>query len=108
MEARVPASAPPPTPEPDPAAAPADPQPGDLAAVEATGAPADPTLVPYGPALRPESLAIKAIATVGVVAIGTAIGAVLVANDVAGWIVGLVVAAIAAVLSGGIWGARRR
>lgn len=54
-----------------------------------------------------ESLLVRLVATAGVVGIGTALGAVLVANDVAGWIVGLVVSIVAVFLAAVLWRSRR-
>jgi len=53
-----------------------------------------------------ESLLVRIVATAGVVAIGTALGAILVAADVAGWIVGLVVSALSVVLAALLWRSR--
>ncbi|MGZ4683482.1 MAG: hypothetical protein ACXV8G_13565 [Acidimicrobiales bacterium] len=49
----------------------------------------------------------RLIATIGVVAIGTVVGAVLGANDVAGWITGLVVASVSVALAAVLWRSRR-
>jgi hypothetical protein len=54
-----------------------------------------------------ESVFVRVIATAGVVAVGTALGAVLVANNVAGWIVGLAVAVVSVVLAAILWRSRR-
>ena len=42
----------------------------------------------------------------GVIAIGTLVGAILVANNVAGWISGLVVASVSVVLAAVLWRSR--
>ncbi len=49
----------------------------------------------------------RLIATAGVVGIGTAVGAILVANDVAGWIVGLAVSIVSVILAAVLWRSRR-
>jgi hypothetical protein len=54
-----------------------------------------------------ESVLVRVIATIGVVAIGTVVGAVLVANSVAGWITGLVVASVSVALAAVLWRSRR-
>lgn len=54
-----------------------------------------------------ESAAARLIATAGVVGIGTALAAILVANDVAGWIVGLVVSLTCVLLSAVLWRSRK-
>ena len=54
-----------------------------------------------------ERLAMRGIATSGIVAIGVALGAVLVAQDVAGWIVGLVVSTVSIVLAALLWSSRQ-
>ena len=53
-----------------------------------------------------ESAFARVIATVGVVGIGTALGAILVANDVAGWVTGLVTSAVSVALAGILWRSR--
>jgi hypothetical protein len=53
-----------------------------------------------------ESALIRLVATVGIVAVGVALGAVLVGQDVKGWIVGLVVSLVSVVLAGLAWFAR--
>lgn len=76
------------------------------------GAPArsrgtDAGFLPSRPArLGSESVLVRLIATLGVVAIGTVVGAILVQNSVAGWITGLVVAAVSVVLAGVLWRSR--
>ena len=54
-----------------------------------------------------ESVFARLVATAGVVGIGTALGAILVAADVAGWIVGLVVSIVAVALAAMLWRSRR-
>ncbi len=64
--------------------------------------------LPAQPPRRPfESVFVRIIATVGIIAIGTLLGALLVANDVAGWIVGLVVSAVSVVLAAVLWRSRQ-
>jgi hypothetical protein len=64
--------------------------------------------IPTGPP-RPkaESVLVRVVASAGVVAIGTALGAILVAQDIAGWIVGLVVSIVSLVLAAVLWRSRR-
>jgi hypothetical protein len=57
--------------------------------------------------IRAESVLVRLIATAGVVGIGTAVGAILVANDVAGWIDGLVVSLVSVSLAAVLWRSRR-
>ena len=54
-----------------------------------------------------ESVLVRVVATLGVVAIGTVIGAILGASDVAGWISGLVVASTCVVLAAILWRSRQ-
>ena len=54
-----------------------------------------------------ESLLMRVVATIGIVAIGVAIAAILVSQDVQGWIVGLVVSLVSVVLAGVLWSSRR-
>jgi len=54
-----------------------------------------------------ESILVRLVATLGVVAIGTVIGAILGASDVAGWINGLVVASTCVLLAAILWRSRR-
>ena len=78
--------------------------------VEGEAAPAsvDAGFLPTRPArLGSESVLVRLIATIGVVAIGTVVGAVLVANHVAGWITGLVVATVSVLLAAVLWRSRR-
>jgi len=53
-----------------------------------------------------ESVLVRIVATIGIVAIGTLLGAVLVANDVSGWIVGLVVSLVCVILAAVLWRSR--
>ena len=62
------------------------------------------------PARRPaggDDLAMRLVATAGIVGIGVALGAILVGQNVAGWICGLVVTLTAMVLMAVVWGPRR-
>ncbi len=54
-----------------------------------------------------ESAFVRVVATCGVVAIGVALGAILVSQHVAGWIVGLVTALVSVILSAILWSSRR-
>ena len=49
----------------------------------------------------------RLVATIGVVAIGTAVGSILIANSVAGWISSLVVASVSVALAAVLWRSRR-
>jgi len=60
------------------------------------------------PARRPfESVFVRLIATAGIVGIGTALGAILVAADVAGWITGLAVSIVTVALAATLWRSRQ-
>ena len=73
-----------------------------------TGQPASPGFLPSQPARAvAESVLVRLIATAGVVGIGTAVGAVLIAQNVAGWIAALVVATLSVVLAAVLWRSRR-
>jgi hypothetical protein len=54
-----------------------------------------------------ESFLMRVVATVGIVAIGVAIAAIMVGQDVQGWIVGLVVSIVSVLLAGILWSSRR-
>jgi hypothetical protein len=54
-----------------------------------------------------ERVAMRVVATGGIVGIGVVLGAVLVSQDVAGWIVGLVVALTSVVLAAVLWSSRQ-
>jgi hypothetical protein len=56
---------------------------------------------------RLESALVRVIATCGVVAIGVAIGAILISQSVAGWITGLVVSLVSVILSAILWSSQR-
>jgi hypothetical protein len=71
------------------------------------GEPAPGFLSPAPPRLRVESALVRLIATAGVVGIGTAVGAILVANNVAGWITGLSVSLVSVILAAVLWRSRR-
>ena len=69
---------------------------------------AAPGFLPTQPERRtPESVLVRLIATAGVIGIGTAVGAILGANDVASWILALVVSALSVVLAAVLWRSRR-
>lgn len=48
----------------------------------------------------------RMVATIGVIGVGVALGAILASQDVAGWIVGLVVSLESVVLTGLLWSPR--
>jgi hypothetical protein len=54
-----------------------------------------------------ERVSMRVIATGGIVAIATALGAILVHYDVSGWIVGLVIGVITVVLAALLWSSRQ-
>jgi hypothetical protein len=54
-----------------------------------------------------ESVFARLVATAGVVGVGTALGAILVAADVAGWVTGLAVSIVTVVLAAMLWRSRR-
>ena len=54
-----------------------------------------------------ESVLARVVATAGIVGIGTALGAILIAADVAGWITGLVVSMVTVTLAAMLWQSRR-
>lgn len=54
-----------------------------------------------------ESVLVRLVATFGIIAIGTALGAILVSQHVAGWIVGLVVATVSVAVAAVLWSSRR-
>ncbi len=66
------------------------------------------TMIPArrGRAARAESVFARLVMTMGILAIGTALGAILVGQDVAGWITGVVVSAVSVVLAAILWSAR--
>lgn len=49
----------------------------------------------------------RLVATMGIVGIATALGAILVSQDVAGWIVGLVVGLVSVILAALLWSSRQ-
>jgi hypothetical protein len=49
----------------------------------------------------------RVIATAGIVAIATVVGAIMASQDVAGWITALVVSLITAVLAALLWSSRQ-
>jgi hypothetical protein len=56
---------------------------------------------------RFESVLARVVVTAGIVGIGTALGAILIAADVAGWITGLVVSTVTVTLGAMLWRSRR-
>jgi hypothetical protein len=80
----------------------------DLAGGQSPGDLAEPGFLPTTPPrANVESIAVRCIATAGVVGIGTAIGAILESASVAGWIMGLVVSLVSVVLAALLWRSRR-
>jgi protein-S-isoprenylcysteine O-methyltransferase Ste14 len=57
--------------------------------------------------LGAERVLVRLIATCGIVAIGVALGAILVSSKVQGWITGLAVAIVSVVLSALLWSSRQ-
>lgn len=53
-----------------------------------------------------ERLLVRLVATIGIIGVGVALGAILVSQKVDGWIVGLVVAVVTVVLSAILWSSR--
>jgi hypothetical protein len=54
-----------------------------------------------------ERLLVRVIATCGIIAIGVALGAILVSSKVQGWITGLVIALVSVGLAGMLWSSRQ-
>jgi hypothetical protein len=54
-----------------------------------------------------ERLAVRLIATCGIIGIGVALGAILISSGVQGWITGLVVSSVSVILSGILWSSRQ-
>ncbi len=54
-----------------------------------------------------ERLLVRLVATCGIVAIGVALGAILVSSKVQGWITGLVVALVSVVLAAVLWSSKQ-
>jgi hypothetical protein len=54
-----------------------------------------------------ERLLVRVIATCGIIAIGVALGAILVSSKVQGWITGLVIAVVSVGLAGMLWSSRQ-
>jgi protein-S-isoprenylcysteine O-methyltransferase Ste14 len=59
------------------------------------------------PRAAPESIVVRLVATAGVVAIGTAVGAILSATGAEGWVVALVASVVSVILAGLLWRSRR-
>jgi hypothetical protein len=53
-----------------------------------------------------ETVLQRVVATIGVIGVGVALGAVLASQDVAGWIIGLVVSVESVLLTGLLWSPR--
>jgi hypothetical protein len=56
--------------------------------------------------LRVESLAMRIVATAGIVGIGVAVAAILGTQDVKAWIIGLVVSLLSVLLAAVLWSSR--
>ena len=54
-----------------------------------------------------ESILVRLIATAGIIGIGTAVGAILLAANVANWLASLIVSVVAVVLAALLWRSRR-
>lgn len=54
-----------------------------------------------------ESVFARLVATAGIVGVGTALGAILIAANVAGWITGLAVSIVTVALAAMLWRSRR-
>jgi hypothetical protein len=71
-------------------------------------APAEGGFLPAQPERRTfESVFARLVATAGIVGIGTALGAILIAANVAGWISGLVVSIVTVALAAMLWRSRQ-
>jgi len=74
---------------------------------EPTAIPGEASFLPSQPGRRAaESVFVRVIATMGVIGLGTLLGAILVSQDVAGWIVGLCVALLSVACAGVLWRSR--
>ena len=83
------------------------PPPGEAEESEKLDSPAVPFLDRRGrPRPTVESLAVRLIATCGVIAIAVALAAILGSQDVAPWIIGLVASATSVVLAAVLWSSR--
>jgi hypothetical protein len=58
------------------------------------------------PRRRVESVFVRVVATLGIVAVGTAIAAILDSANISGWITGLVVSSLSVVLAAVLWRSR--
>jgi hypothetical protein len=54
-----------------------------------------------------ESVLVRVVATLGIIAVGTAVAAILDSAGVSGWITGLVVSTLSVVLAAVLWRSRR-
>jgi hypothetical protein len=79
------------------------------ASSDATAAPAaNVGFLPSQPArAAAESILVRVVATAGVIGIGTAVGAILSAQNFAGWTVSLVVSILCVTLAAILWRSRR-
>jgi hypothetical protein len=70
--------------------------------------PTEPGFLPGNPPRAGiESVAVRFVATAGVIGIGTAVGAILSDNNVTGWVVALVVSSMSVILAAVLWRSRR-
>jgi len=60
-----------------------------------------------GPRTKIEGFSMRILATSGIVAVATVLGATLVAANVAGWIVGLTVGLVSVVLAAVLWSSKQ-
>jgi protein-S-isoprenylcysteine O-methyltransferase Ste14 len=58
------------------------------------------------PRRRAESTFVRVVATLGIIAVGTAVAAILDGTDVAGWITGLVVSTLSVIIAAILWRSR--
>jgi hypothetical protein len=81
---------------------------GGLDSEQAGPSSSDPGFLPASPPrASAESVAVRLIATAGVVGIGTAIGAIMSSSGAAGWIIALVVSLVSVILAALLWRSRR-
>lgn len=104
----------PPVEAPDPAPVAETPAPAAASPPPTRPAPPRPRPTPSrasgarGLGLRLESALVRVVLTIGIVAIGVALGAILVSSNVDGWIDGLVVSAVSVLLASIVWSSERR
>jgi len=75
---------------------------------EASAAPQPEVMIPRRDRRLPfEGPLMRLVATIGVIAIGIAIAAIMTSQHSKGWLIGLVVATVSVVLAGVLWSSRR-